>query len=133
VGRAKRPSGTIETTGWESVEEKICWKETPLLVPVGLPGPGKSTWAKWQAKRQGYRVISADAIRLELFSSLREANSNPRNNAKIFHLLRLRLREALGGQGVIVDATNLYPHAREPLYSASKAAGRNHEIIFFSR
>jgi predicted kinase len=118
---------------WARVAHAIDWSGPRLVVLVGLPGSGKSSWAAWASAEQNCQVVSADDIRLELFGSLREANAGGRkNHARVFRLLHERLAGALGaGQVAIADATNLYSHAREPLYKLAKDARAKTEIIFF--
>ncbi len=36
-----------------------------LIMTVGLPGSGKSTWAKGMKEKYGYEIFSSDEIRIE--------------------------------------------------------------------
>ena len=66
-----------------------------LYMTVGLPGCGKSTWAK----NTGLPVFASDELRKELPDA---------DNYKIFQTLHKRMKEALmEGQSIIFDATNL--------------------------
>lgn len=67
---------------------------------VGLPGSGKSTWAK----EQKMKIHSSDAIRKELFGD----ESILGDTAVVFETLYQRLLLDLQlGHSVIFDATNL--------------------------
>lgn len=110
---------------------RIDWGSPRLLVLVGIPGSGKSTWAQQMQKDHGCRVISSDEIRLELFGDLQSAQT-PRHHQEVFRLVHRRLLEALrNGEVAVCDATNLYPRARRPLYELAREAGVPAEIVFF--
>ncbi len=71
-----------------------------LIVTVGLPRSGKSTWAK----TQGYPIVNPDAIRLALHEKTFLARAEPWVWAMAYTMV-----EALylaGHKIVIVDATN---------------------------
>jgi len=81
-----------------------------LIVLVGLPGSGKSSYAEQfkavdDAICTGVTVIhSSDAIREELFGDA----SSQEDNARVFDLMRKRTTEDLrAGKTVIYDATNV--------------------------
>ena len=68
-----------------------------LIMTVGLPGSGKTTWAKQQ---EGYTVFSSDDIREEL-------GANAKND-KVFKALHNKIKLALSeGKNCIYDATNI--------------------------
>lgn len=70
---------------------------------VGLPGSGKSTYAKeWTSK--GTVILSSDEIRKELWG---DANDQ-QNPARVFEEMFVRAAAALNeGKDVVYDATNL--------------------------
>lgn len=75
--------------------------ENILIVTVGLPRSGKSTWAL----KQGHPIVSADAIRLALtgFPFLKEAED-------MVHSIEMYMVKSLflaGHKTVIVDATHM--------------------------
>ena len=76
-----------------------------LIMLVGLPGSGKSTYAKKLANKADKSVIfSSDELREELFGNI----NNQDSNEILFEELHRRIREALlAGKNVIYDATNL--------------------------
>ena len=70
----------------------------------GLPGSGKSTYAKELADLTGAVICSSDAIRAELFGDI---NSQTNNDA-VFSELHKRVKENLRKNvNVIYDATNI--------------------------
>lgn len=75
-----------------------------LVMLVGLPGSGKSTYARTLEKY--YSIHSSDALREEMFG---DANENSKeSNAQLFNELHKRIKEDLkNGKDVIYDATNL--------------------------
>jgi len=100
-----------------------------LIVLVGLPGSGKSSYAEQfkavdDAICTGVTVIhSSDAIREELFGD----PSFQGDNAKVFELMHKRTREDLrADKTVIYDATNVTRKARK---SAIACAHPTHDTV----
>jgi predicted kinase len=85
-------------------------KHRPTLYMVmGVPGSGKTTWAK----KQGLPILSSDAIREELTGSAGDQDTVPPK--EIFRILDERVGEYLKhGEGVIYDALNIEPDKRRP-------------------
>lgn len=84
---------------------------THLLVPIGIPGSGKSTLTKtlWPL----YRFISTDAIRLRLYGN---DPYDAERNAEVFEAYYLDIDNGLAlGASVIADATNLDVQSRTKL------------------
>lgn len=79
-----------------------------LILTVGIPGAGKSTWAKWYASIDPTHkmvIVSTDQLRKELTGS---ANCDPSQNEFIHSSARQRAKEFLEkGYDVIVDSTNV--------------------------
>jgi predicted kinase len=79
---------------------------------VGLPGSGKSTYAKNLTK--WFVWLSSDAIRKELYGD----ESIQGDNDKVFKILHQRLHQALlEGKNVIYDATNISRKKRMSILS----------------
>jgi len=74
-----------------------------LILPIGIPGSGKSTWInKLRSEGRNVLVISPDAIRAELTDV-----SDQSNNALVFKLAHERAATGLRqGKLVVFDATN---------------------------
>ena len=100
-----------------------------LIVLVGLPGSGKSSYAEQfkafdDAISTGVTVIhSSDAIRKELFGD----ESSQEDNARVFDLMRKRTAEDLrADKTVIYDATNITRKGRR---SAIACAHPTHDTV----
>ena len=81
-----------------------------MVMTVGLPGSGKTTWASAQ---KGYEVFSSDQIRQELG----DVNDQSRNH-EVFRILHDRIITALkDGKDCIYDATNITAKNRRQFLS----------------
>lgn len=90
-----------------------------LTYTVGLPGVGKSTWARAWAERTGGVVLSAEGAR--------------RRDRKLARIRQLEgvtpvLRD---GGSVLVDATNLRREARDHLLAAALLHGAEVRCVYF--
>jgi predicted kinase len=96
-----------------------------LIVLVGLPGSGKSTWAA----RQGTGVLSSDAVRALLTGD----DQNQAVNRLVFPTLRylLEMRVKAGMETTILDATSLTPKERRAWVRAAEALGCEAEAVYF--
>ena len=101
-----------------------------LIVLVGIPGSGKSSYAKKYCKDNPNVVhLSSDAIREELYGSA----ENNEHNDQVFQVMEERTIKALKeGKDVIYDATNLKKRYRKIILDATKTIkGRNAKAVFF--
>jgi predicted kinase len=95
-----------------------------IVLLVGLPGSGKSTWAEGKLG-----VLSSDALR-EL---LADHPDNQNIHARVFRVLRdlLKHRLELKRPVTYVDATNLTPYEREPYFKLAQLFDCKVEAVFF--
>ncbi len=95
-------------------------KPPTVVVLVGLPASGKSTWAA------GKPVLSSDAMRALLAGDERDQSIHKEVFAAIRYLLKERIR--LGRPVTYVDATHLTPWERAPY---KRLKGVRLEAVFF--
>ena len=80
-----------------------------LIMLIGLPASGKSTWAKNYVKENpGYVIHSSDELRKEMYGDDYDAA----DNGKVFDELHKRIINDLETHSVIYDATNLVKKRR---------------------
>jgi len=96
-----------------------------IVVLVGLPGSGKSTYLE----RRGVRGLSSDAIR----GMLADDETDQTIHERVFQTLRylLRQRLAIGRPVTYIDATNLRPEERRPYLEIGQQHGCETEAVFF--
>ena len=96
-----------------------------IVLLVGLPGAGKSTWLE----RMGATGLSSDAIR----KLLADDEGDQSIHAVVFQTLRYLLvkRLAVGRPVTYIDATNLTPAERAPYIRIGRARGCEVEAVFF--
>lgn len=91
-----------------------------LIVTVGLPGSGKTSWVDdFIAENQGQAidVISSDRIREEIFNDIEDQN----HNGEVFDLMKRRTKESLSqGHIAIYEATNISSKRRRALLNELK-------------
>jgi predicted kinase len=96
-----------------------------LVVLVGLPGSGKSTYLQ----QAGAIGLSSDAIRKWLIDDETDQTIHDR----VFQTLRYLLRQRLALRRPVnhIDATNLTPAERAPYIGIGKSYGCELEAVFF--
>lgn len=92
--------------------------DRPVMAMVcGLPGSGKSTFAKELAEEMNAAVFSSDALREEMFGD----SQNQGNNQKLFRELHKRIKECLkSGKSAVYDATNVNSKKRRAFLNELK-------------
>ncbi len=96
-----------------------------LVVLVGLPGSGKSTYLQ----QAGTIGLSSDTIRLWLADDASDQTIHDRVFQTMRYLLRHRL--AMRRPVTYIDATNLTPSDRAPFIGIGKSYGCEIEAVFF--
>jgi predicted kinase len=96
-----------------------------IVVLVGLPGSGKSTYLE----QMGVRGLSSDEIR----KLLADDETDQTIHVRVFETLRYLLgqRLAIGRPVTYVDATNLTPEERRPYLEMGRAWGCTVDAVFF--
>jgi len=104
---------------------------TPCLVlTVGLPGSGKSTFSRRLAAELGAVVLESDALRRLLFCTpSHSAEESRRLFAAIHEAARILLSR---GISVIIDATSLKDSDRRPVYALAAETGSFLQVLHFS-
>jgi predicted kinase len=96
-----------------------------IVVLVGLPGSGKSTYLE----RAGALGLSSDGIR----KLLADDETDQTIHVRVFETLRFLLaqRLAIARPVTYIDATNLTPEERRPYIEIGRAHGCEIEAVFF--
>jgi predicted kinase len=85
-------------------------KKKALIILVGPPASGKSTWGKKFAAENNLTYVSTDAIRAELGTG----EGDQSVSAQAFATARARVSAALGaGKSAMIDATSVTKKARK--------------------
>lgn len=109
------------------------YKYKALMILVGAPGCGKSTWAKihkaaFNDLETPIEIVSSDAIRKELTGDEEEQGINQ----KVFQVAHERVKRLLlKGTSVIFDATNCVPKYRQQLLKIADECHASKECVVF--
>lgn len=100
----------------------------PVIILIGLPGSGKSSFAHCLQARPGWRLISTDAIRSHLFGD--EAIQGPW--LKVWSEVGREFREAARSiqqgeaRAAVYDATNVVRKSRREAIALARESGFTH-------
>ena len=99
--------------------------EQRLILAIGLPGAGKSTWLA----ERGVRPLSSDAMRI----LLSDDEDNQTIHMQVFEALRYLVvkRLQLGISATYLDATNLTRMHRRPFLTLAAKCGARAEALWF--
>ena len=86
-----------------------------LIMLIGIPGSGKTTYSKELSERYSAKVISSDKVR-QLYVGIDEKEVFPT-------VYKLCVEELKSGKNVILDATHITPKVRKRTFDALDAYG----------
>jgi predicted kinase len=98
-----------------------------LILLVGLPGAGKSTFARRLAPLIDAVIVESDVLRTLLFETPQQGPAASKRLFRAIHAVTLRL--LLDKRSVIVDATNLRDSHRKPYRDIAATTGARLQVI----
>ncbi len=101
-----------------------------LILTIGLPGSGKSTFVRALAPQIDAVILESDALRRLLFDEPAYTASESR---RLFDALHAAANDLLlAGRNVIIDATSIRESERQPAYRAAEETGARLMLLSFS-
>ncbi len=99
-----------------------------VLILIGAPGCGKSTWGEKFAADNGYTYLSSDRNR----ARVGRGEDDQQASARAFSLLKQEMREALDrGENVVVDACFVSRKARKDFVNIARSRGAYLRAVTF--
>ena len=115
----------LELTGQPEATGGRPW----VVVMVGLPGSGKSTFSRRLASMTGAIVLESDALRAALFET---PTHLPDESKQLFEALYGAAHCLVqAGASVIIDATNLREQDRQRAYDLAEVTGAEMLVLHF--
>ena len=125
LSREQAIARILELTGRPEARGDQPW----LVVLAGLPGSGKSTFARRLSRSTGAIVLESDALRVALFG---RPTHEPQESRQLFDALYAAADRLLQqGARVIVDATNLRARDRRQACEAARASQAGVLLLHF--
>lgn len=113
---------------WELPETTVA--SPSLVILCGLPGTGKSHFARELARRAPFVWLSSDRTRKLLVD---KPSYSRREHRRVFSAMHVLTKGYLrDGYSVVFDATNLNENVRRPLYESADEVGVEPLIIRFT-
>lgn len=98
-----------------------------LIMMIGLPGSGKSTYAKEIAEKENAVIISSDNMREELYGDINDKE----HNFELFIELHKRVKDNLKNDtNVVIDSTNISYKKRKIFLNELKRVNCYKECYF---
>ena len=102
-----------------------------LVILCGLPGTGKSHFARELISRASFVWVNSDYCRKLLLAG--RPDYSREEHRRVFAAMHAVIAELLAsGRAVVFDATNLNEEVRRPLYAVAEAAGVTPLLIRFT-
>jgi predicted kinase len=94
-----------------------------VILTVGAPASGKSTWGKYFCKKMGYKYLSSDKNREILGKDENDQTVSKEAFELLYSDLKLFLENPESEPGIVLDATFMYKRIRAKYIQLAKSFG----------